>query len=114
MIVYLDNSKPNSCIYFDINNTFDAFALNPASGIGYTYILFGAFLFFIFAKALEKEYIFIMPKALRFFAKIIFLLGLIVLIVGRKEVNHIVGGIIMIILGVHFNIIDDVVKSEDK
>ena len=63
--------------------------------------------------ALEEEYIFVMPKALRLFSKIIFLLGIVFLILGIKEVKHIFGGIIIILLGLHFALIDDVGKKEE-
>ena len=111
--VYVDKINPNTCIYFDKNNSFDAFVLDPTSDIEIIYLFFASFLLFIFTVALEVEYIFVMPKALRLFSKIIFLLGIVFLIVRIKEVKHIFGGIIIILLGLHFALIDDVGKKEE-
>ena len=111
--VYVDKINSNSCIYFDINNTFDAFALDPTSDIEIIYVFFLSFLLFVFAAALEEEYVFVMPKALRVFSKIIFLLGILLLIVGIREIKHIIGGIIIAFIGLHFALIDDVGRKEE-
>lgn len=91
-----------------INNSPNTFVLDSEFVIGIIYVLFTSFLGFVFAEALKKEYVFIMPKPLRLFAKIIFLLGLILLVLRIREVKHIIGGLFIVFIGFHFMMFKDV------
>lgn len=82
IIVYADKSNENRCIYFDVDDTFDMVMLNPSRMLINFYLLLVAFLGFVFAEALKKEYVFKMPSKLRLCSFGIFIVGVIVIIVS--------------------------------